>query len=561
MAAQDLTVSELVEKVERGTIRLPELQRGVVWKGSKVRDLLDSLYRGYPSGTILTWETDEPVSTREFGVDQETPLNDSYQLLLDGQQRLTALSAVLRGVPIKVKDRVRPISILFNLDHPEHPVEQAEIPDDDDEDGDEPSDESNDDKSADQYDTFALHSNKLASQPNWISVTEALKAKSDRQILLDARVSGFDDPRFDRYSKRLERLREIAKYKYRVDVLDRSKSYEEVTDIFVRVNSSGMTLRSSDLALAQITARWRDSLVLFLEFADKTTSRGYDLDLSIHLKVLVAMATGQSRFRHIGRASTRDLQDGWRRAKPGIEFAIDFLNNNVRATSPISLSSPFVVVALAVYGDFYNYKLQPGDPDKLRRWVLAASVKGRYSGASETTLDADISAIQKGQGIDGLLRLLETQTVRLSVEPIELMGATSRSPFFRTMFLAFTDAGAKDWDDGIVIAVNHLGAKHRIEFHHIFPQDFMENTHPKSEINDLANLAFLSSRKNKRLGNTPPEDYLSTIEVEQLSAQCIPTDPALWKKENYGRFLDARRRLIAARLNVFMDVQRESQIG
>ncbi len=118
MGLQDLKIHELVAKIERGEIRLPEMQRQFIWQQTRIRDLLDSLYRGYPSGTILSWETDESVATRAFAIEQETG-RKSFQLLLDGQQRLTSLSAIIRGEPLHVRGRVRPIDILFNLEHPD----------------------------------------------------------------------------------------------------------------------------------------------------------------------------------------------------------------------------------------------------------------------------------------------------------------------------------------------------------------------------------------------------------------------------------------------------------
>lgn len=132
MAQQDIPIKELVSKIERGEIRLPEMQRQYVWQSTRVRDLLDSLYRGYPSGTILTWETDEGVATRDFAVDQDSMDATRFQLLLDGQQRLTSLSAILRGKHVFVKGRKRPIDILFNLDHPNELQFITEVQEDDD---------------------------------------------------------------------------------------------------------------------------------------------------------------------------------------------------------------------------------------------------------------------------------------------------------------------------------------------------------------------------------------------------------------------------------------------
>ncbi len=131
MTKTDITVRELVDKVQRGELTLPEMQRRYVWPATRVRDLLDSLYRGYLSGTILVWETDEEIETRELAVKaSKTPTTSQKLLLLDGQQRVTSLSAILGGEPVHVRGRKRPIDILFNLEHPEGaPVEILELED------------------------------------------------------------------------------------------------------------------------------------------------------------------------------------------------------------------------------------------------------------------------------------------------------------------------------------------------------------------------------------------------------------------------------------------------
>src|SRR5437588_9469343 len=109
MAKAEATVEELVSMIERGELRLPEMQRRYVWRSTRVRDLLDSLYRGYPSGAILLWEANEPVPQQDFAVAQQTNPFQATQLLLDGQQRLTSLLAVIRGKAVTVRGRKRPI--------------------------------------------------------------------------------------------------------------------------------------------------------------------------------------------------------------------------------------------------------------------------------------------------------------------------------------------------------------------------------------------------------------------------------------------------------------------
>ena len=110
-------IRTLIDEIKSNRMRLPEMQRAYVWKSTQVRDLLDSLYRKYPTGTILRWETTQKVPTRDFAVSQDDTKYESYYLLLDGQQRLTSLKAILCGEPVNVRGRKRAIDIYFNLDH------------------------------------------------------------------------------------------------------------------------------------------------------------------------------------------------------------------------------------------------------------------------------------------------------------------------------------------------------------------------------------------------------------------------------------------------------------
>src|SRR2546427_7680832 len=109
MPKTDISVRELVDKVQRGELQLPEMQRRYVWPATRVRDLMDSLYRGYPSGTILVWETDREMPSRDLAVSQDSSPFKGHKLLLDGQQRLTSLSAIVRSEPVTVRNRRKPI--------------------------------------------------------------------------------------------------------------------------------------------------------------------------------------------------------------------------------------------------------------------------------------------------------------------------------------------------------------------------------------------------------------------------------------------------------------------
>ena len=340
--------------IGRGELRLPEMQRDYVWRGPRVRDLLDSLYRGYPSGAILVWETEEPVPLRDMAIAQADNPYQKTLLLLDGQQRLTSLSAVLRGEPLTVAGRKLPIELLFNLEHPDGAVASDVNEEADDDLGEEALDPDDLARRINEL-TFVIGTKKLAAMPQWVRVSEVFGSEDNGPFLQRAGLTGFDDPRYSKYSQRLARLRSVRKYQYRMDVLERALTYEDVTDIFVRVNSLGAKLRSSDLALAQITARWRHSLAVFQAFQAECATLGFDLDLGIHLKMMIAFATGQSRFVTVRKLRLEELRDGWKAATEGMRFAINFLKSNVGIDGEGLLSSPFLMIVLAYFSHARGY--------------------------------------------------------------------------------------------------------------------------------------------------------------------------------------------------------------
>ena len=569
MAKAEATVEELVSKIERGELRLPEMQRRYVWRSSRVRDLLDSLYRGYPSGAILIWETDEVVPQQSFAVEQQSNPYAKTQLLLDGQQRLTSLSAVIRGKPVQVNGRVRPIELLFNLEHPDALPFVTEVDDNSidapeyNDDGEEPIDEEADateDELQKRFDkmTFVVSTRKLEQLPQWVKVSEVFAGTHDNNTFLKrAGITSLDDPRAERYTQRLNRLKDIRKYIYRMDVLERSLSYDEVTEIFVRVNSLGAKLRSSDLALAQITAKWRGSLSVFQAFQADCSKDGFELDLGLHLKNLVAHATGQSRFLTVSNLTLEALKSGWDDGCRGMEFAINFLRSNAGITSPALLASPFLLISLGFYGAQRSYELAAAEAQGLRRWVLLANAKGRYSrGSSETLLDQDLKILRDGGGFQELLDRLRTQVGRLDVTPEELEGRNQRSALFKTMFLAFQAADARDWHSNLVIALSHVGNAHQLQFHHIFPKAVLKSTATTRETDDIANLAFISGKANRKISAKEPALYFPEVQQangeQPFESQCIPTEPNLLTVERYKAFLAGRRRLITERLNAFL---------
>jgi hypothetical protein len=563
MARIELRVESLVEKIEGGELRLPEMQRRYVWRSTRVRDLLDSLYRGYPSGAILVWETDEAVPMQDFAIKQQAAPYQTKQLLLDGQQRLTSLASVIRGMPVNVRGRKRPIDILFNLEHPDELAVVTEVEENGNGEEDEPNlTEDEQDSTEDELQhrfnqmAFVVATRKLEQMPQWVRVSEVFKARSDGIFLQRAGVLNFDDPRYEKYSKRLAALRAVKDYVYRIDVLEKSLNYREVTEIFVRVNSLGAKLRGSDLALAQITAKWKGALKVFQSYQTSCAKAGFDLDLGLQLRNLVAFATGQSRFLAVGKLTVAELQDGWKKAIKGMDFAMNFLRSNVGIESPTLLSSPYLLVALGYYGYKRNYQIGAKEAERMKFWVLLANAKGRYSrGSSETLLDQDLAILRKG-GAEALIERLRQQVGLLAIGSADLEGRNQRSALFKTMFLAFRQGGARDWRSNLAISLEHSGSHHRLQFHHLFPKAVLKGAYTAREADDIANLAFISGKTNRSISDKPPAAYfpdlISAVGLTPFFAQCIPTKSELLEVSNYKDFLVERRRLIVKRLNEYM---------
>lgn len=569
MQQQNIPIGTLVDMYKRGELRLPEIQRHYVWQATRVRDLLDSLYRGYPSGSILMWETDEPVPTRDFAIAQETNAFAGRKLLLDGQQRLTSLTAVLGGELVSVRGRKRPIDILFNLEHPDGPpTDDTEVDSDVDSPltpDDEVSDDTDEAEEAEQglqeklnRRTFVVSSKNLVSQPNWVSVSHVFRTANDAEILEKAGIESFKDPRFQKYSDRLKKLRAIKAYQYVVHVLERSMSYEEVTEIFVRVNSLGAKLRSSDLALAQMTSRWPNLLKELEAFQEECEQSWFTIELGHLVRSIVVFATQQCLFRSVASTPVDKLKAGWEQAKEGLRFAINFLRTNAGVEDESLLSSPMFIHALAAVSRVKDNKLTADEQNKLLHWLLVANARGRYSrGSTETLLNEDLAIIFRSGDIGALIEPVKHQFGRLHVEPNDLAGRGVNSPLFSLAYLALKASGAKDWYSGLGLSLTHQGKLHFIQWHHIIPKSLLKGRgYETGEINEIANMAFITGQTNRRISNKEATGYLADIVEKQgaeaLASQCVPTTPELWATERYHDFLKQRRVALAERMNSFI---------
>jgi hypothetical protein len=530
MIANPLKVRELLDEIARDEVLLPEIQRAYVWKGPQVAKLIDSLYREYPAGQILLWDTASlPVTKSLEGVEKPAlPGGGNPKIVLDGQQRLTSLHKALGTVKAKKEEpgdddeEDRRIEVYFNL----------------------------------ETEAFQLYLRRLDADPRWISVRAVLdNERHDLDILEDIENrTGLDrkDARVRLYLDRLQRLRKIADFKFPIEIF-KSDDYEQVTELFVRINSAGTRLRAAELVLAQLALRLPGAIVKLIDAAlDDYAEVGYELEPRFLIRALIAIGTGQSRYRYLTefwRKPAGEIEEIWRRTRKAVDSAVNFVRHNARFESSDWLPSLNALIPLAAYFARHT-AIAPNVEEGLLRWFYLASLRGRYSGSGETALDEDLKAAAGTEPVAALMKNALPVAGGEKVSADEFDDAGWRNPLFPMTYAVARKGGAKDWFTGVGLAKDVVGAEHDIEVHHIFPKALLKKLGAvnRKDRDEIANLAFLAARPNKRISNRPPVEYLAEIadkHPQRLEAQSIPMDRSLWHIDRFQDFLAARRALLA----------------
>lgn len=519
---QDKEIQALVTDISEGKLLLPEMQRAYVWKSTQVRDLFDSLYHNYPSGQLLVWETDDlPAGNRSAGIEGVSMEQRRPQLLLDGQQRLTSLAAIMLGRSLRVKDTSKPIDIAFNV----------------------------------YTEKFEVAGPRQRSQIGWISLSK-LFTEGAMSVFFDLDIDK-RSPEAKEVHNRLTRLENIKRYKYRINVLDRL-SYAEVTHIFVRTNSGGTKLGYGDLALAQVSSRWRGITEELEDYqkAVKKKGLGLELDNGILLRAIAVILTKQSRFVRFLKTDHQELtvdelKAGWTRAKNALDRSIAFLEHNCMIDRMELLPTRSVLMPLVAFFDRYGRSVNDTQLRDLQRWVYMALIWSRYSGSSETAMDQDIAALGKENPIQAMIQNIEDVVGKnRPITENELRDQRKNSPYMLMSYILARRTHAQDWFNGTMIGNNHASD---LILHHIFPKTLLGKQYKLREesriVDQVANLVFLAAPLSKAESNRAPSDYLPKIEEQRLKAQYLPVDPKIWQLDQFEECMRQRRKLLAQTIN------------
>lgn len=596
-------IQALVDMLMTHELLLPEMQRKYVWRASQIRDLLDSIYRDYPSGSILIWETENLpiVKTPAFEKTGQGPIGKRL-LLLDGQQRITSLAAIFTGDAIRMKEgtriKERAVEIYFNIDHPDERDEATqeaprfEVGDpveakwDDgefymgkitklesnrhfvvyDEGGEGWTDEVRALSQENRKQLYFQVKNKaVEAKRNWVPVTRLFQ-KGVGTILRDLKI-GADHADFDKYNERLNQLfLRRESYLYPIQII-RDKSYAEVTDIFIRVNSSGTRLRSSDLALAQITSAWPGSMHLFEEFADDCVKKDFYLDENFLVRCLISIATKQAKFENVGNISVAKLKEAWELSKKGIEKTVNFLKNSGFVDSSALLPSPILLVPLVCHASEHDLSKTPESRSGFLTWFYNAAIWARYSGSMETRLTQDLATLSSGRPWEALTdNVWQVAGKDRKLQTPDFRGKGVNSPLFFMMYVVARKNGAQDWETGERINYTNFGTNNEVECDHLFPRSKLEpflktkgvdTSDRKRMINEIANMAFLVKTGNLIKTNEDPASYFPKVRQSHgermFEQQQVPSEDRFLRYEKYEEFLNERARRLAIAVNSFLE--------
>lgn len=516
-----MKVVDILASIDQGTMALPEFQRGYVWSRDQVRGLMQSLYKRYPVGSLLVWQTQT-----EIAVKGDKPLfGNTVQLLLDGQQRITTLYGIMRGeAPPFFQGNAKAFtSLYFNLDS----------------------------------ETFEFYGPvKMKGDPLWVDLT-ALYTKGIGAWLAKIRkIEGLSDGMQALYFERLTKLFEIGNVDLHIEqIVGANRTVDEVVDIFNRVNSGGTKLSKGDLTLARICAEWPQARQQMNKMLEAWASHGYVMKLDWLLRVTNAIVTGQSQFDALRGVPVNQVSSGLDRAEKAVNDILTLLSSRLGIDHDRVLAGRYAIPVMARYIATHDGPLTNEEQQLLLFWYLHSVLWGRHAGSTETVLQQDLQALE--EGIPGLVKLMELWRGDLRVRPDHFAGAARSSRFYPMLYVMTRVGGAQDLRTGIELKKSLLGKLSSLELHHIFPRALLRrHGYPPSERNALANFCFLTKESNLDIGASAPEVYLAEVAAahpDALASQWIPDDPELWKVENYPKFLERRRELLAAAANELLD--------
>lgn len=566
----DYDLSNLLHYLDIGDIGLPDIQRPFVWSNAKVRDLFDSMYRGFPVGYFLFWDNGITNGSKQIGVGDKAHSTPS-RLIVDGQQRLTSLYAVFRGKHVLDEDyRERQIEIAFRPRDGRFDVADAAI----------------------------------RRDPEWIPNISELWASGNSSFKM---VKGFLDgltakaelteEEQELISHNLDRLFDLQKYPFTALEIASTVDEEQVADIFVRINSEGVKLNQADFILTLLSVFWdegRADLERFCRMSRRPPASGdaaspynhfIEADPDQLLRVSVALGFSRGRLKSVYQILRgKDLETGLfsaehreaqfqvlQKAQEKVldltcwhQFLSALIGAGFRSGEMVS-SQNALLYAYAFYliGRIHCKVPEHQLQKVIGRWFFFSSLTGRYTSSPETVMDGDLNRLRGMTSAEPFVTMLD-----------ELMANELTNDFWSiTLPAALNSSSARNPQlFAYIAAQNRLNApvlfshkkvsdlldpslktkKKSLERHHLFPRAWLEREgeDDRKIINQMANYALLEWPDNIDISDAPPLVYVPKIKPrftadEWQRMHDLHALPDEWQTMAYLDFLGARRKLMA----------------
>lgn len=567
------SLSNLIDSIEMGDIGLPDIQRPFVWKNAKVRDLFDSMYRGYPVGYLLFWENQLDGGVKQIGTNTHQKVPNL--LIVDGQQRMTSLYAVLKGISvIRENYEAEKIEIAFR------PLDGS----------------------------FEVTDAAIRRSPEWLpSISELFSKDASQYAVIGGYIENLKKTREQEDKElspeetkqcevALQRLFSLTSFPFTALQLSANIDEEQVAEVFVRINSKGKSLNQADFILTLMSVFWeegRKELEEFCRAARKPSKEGaspynHFVEPSPDQLLRVAVGFGFRRARlKYGYALLRgkDLETGefsperresqFARLKDAQTQVLnlthwhDFLSilkqSGFTGANLISSQTTIYYTYILYLIGRIDLKVIPHTlAQVIGRWYFMASVTSRYTGGSpETLMERDLAALRGVNSSDKFLAWIERVPIsELTSDfwkitlPNRLDTSSSTSPLLYAYYSSLNLLGAR-----ALFSKKHIrdvldptikAKKKAVERHHLYPKSYLGTLGFKKprETNQIANYALVEWNDNIAISDTPPSDYAPKYwerltpkeQADQAFWHALPNG---WEQMEYAQFLEERRKRIA----------------
>jgi hypothetical protein len=564
----DYTLSSLMESIASGQLGLPDIQRPFVWRNVKVRNLFDSMYRGYPIGFLLFWETGVQKGTRQIGSDikQLAP----SRVIVDGQQRLTSLYAVIRGIPIiRENFTTEKIEIAFNPIEERFEVADAAIKRDR---------------------TFIPNISSV-----WDPKVGLLKFAKTYLERLSEGSGVVADEMAAQAEAAIERLHALIYYPFTALELSTDVDADAVSEVFVRINSEGKQLNQADFILTLMSVFWdqgRNELENFCRTSRVPGKGASPYNLLFQpgpdqlLRVAVAVGFRRARLSAVysilrgknveaaeGGTLTREQQFDRLKAGQAATLNIQYWHDFLKALSMAGYRSPKIISSqnalVFAYALYLIGRTEIAvDEHHLRaaiaRWIFMSSLTGRYTSSPESQMEFDLARLRGVSDADAFLAVIdEACAATLTSDfwsitlPGDLATSAARSPSMFAFYAALNvlDARALYSQHTVreLMDPSTQAIRSSLERHHLFPVAHLKSAGiiDQREYNQIANFSIIEWGDNAAISASPPANYVPQMEARYDSGtiQAMYRHHALpmgWEGMEYFAFLRERRSLMAA---------------